>query len=271
MGRSRPEEKLVKATALLYHDVVPAGEADRSGFQAPGANRYKLTERAWDEHVKAISDACAAAPISVFKALTQPGEEALLLTFDDGGASAAGRIAATLGEQGWVGHFFVTTDFIGTNGFLSETDIRELHSQGHVIGSHTCSHPPRMSACTQEELKREWSGSISRLSHILGEPVETASIPGGYYSEEIARAASAAGFRVLFTSEPRTKAWTVDDCLCLGRYSVLALDPAVWAGQVVAGSAIARTRAYLAWEAKKVLKRVGGEAWLKLRARLLPN
>jgi peptidoglycan/xylan/chitin deacetylase (PgdA/CDA1 family) len=271
MGRSHQKEKRVRATTLLYHDVVPAGQPDQSGFQAPGANRYKLTEQAWDEHLKAIADACSSAPVSVFKALAQPAEEALLLTFDDGGCSAAGRIAKTLGARGWVGHFFVTTDFIGANGFLSEAEIRELHSRGHVIGSHTCSHPPRMSACTSAQLQREWTDSVARLSQILGQPVETASIPGGYYSDEIARAASLCGIRVLFTSEPRAKGWTVDECLCLGRYGVLDHDPAAWAGKVVAGNTFVRTRAYLGWEAKKVLKRVGGKAWLKLRARLLPS
>ncbi len=261
----------MRATTLLYHDVVPAGQADRSGFQAPGANRYKLTEQAWDEHVQAIAAACSSQPVSVFDALADPTEQALLLTFDDGGCSAAGRIAKTLGKQGWVGHFFVTTDFIGTSAFLSEAEIRALHSQGHVIGSHTCSHPPRMSACTPEQLKREWTDSISRLAKILGEPVETASIPGGYYSDEIVRVASLCGIRVLFTSEPRTKAWNVADCLCLGRYGVLDSDPPAWAAQVVAGNTFVQTRAYLGWEAKKVLKRVGGKAWLKLRAKLLPS
>lgn len=261
----------MKATTLLYHDVVPPGGAERSGFQGPGANRYKLTEQAWDEHVKAIAGAASSQPVSVFDALADPAKQSLLLTFDDGCSSAAGYIAKTLGEQGWIGHFFVTTDYIGRSGFVSETEIRELHAQGHIIGSHTCSHPPRMSACTPEQLKREWSDSISRLAEILGEPVETASIPGGYYSDEIARIASHCGIRVLFTSEPRTKAWKVADCLCLGRYGVIDSDPPDWAAQVVAGDSLVLTRAYLWWETKKVLKRVGGEAWLKFRAKLLPS
>jgi hypothetical protein len=39
--------------------------------------------------------------------------------------------------------------------------------------------------------------------------MDTASVPGGYYSDRVAETAAAAGIRILFNSEPTTKVY---DC-----------------------------------------------------------
>ena len=74
-----------------------------------------------------------------------------LITFDDGGVSALQTTADLLEKYGWRGVFFVTTDRIGTPTFLNADHVRELHRRGHVIGSHSCSHPERMSCCGPEQ------------------------------------------------------------------------------------------------------------------------
>src|SRR5258705_76404 len=108
-------------TALMYHDVVPAGAEDASGFPGRDAALYKVTPELFEQHLQAI-DAAGAA-----------------ITFDDGGISALWA-ADVLERYGRLGHFFITTNYIGTPGFVSESDLRELSGRGHVIGSHSCSH-----------------------------------------------------------------------------------------------------------------------------------
>src|SRR2546421_11759443 len=126
-----------------------------------------------------------------------------------------------LERHGLRGHFFVVTDFIGTAPFLNADQIRELRGRGHVVGSHSCSHPERISACGREQLVEEWRRSCAVLSDILGEAVTTASVPGGFYSKAVAEAAAEAGVRLLYTSEPTTRTWTVAGCEVRGRYSVV--------------------------------------------------
>jgi peptidoglycan/xylan/chitin deacetylase (PgdA/CDA1 family) len=260
----------MQAITLLYHDVIPEGRPEASGFLIPGANRYKLTEAEFQRHLDAIAKACARPPRNVIDVLTQrQGSTPLLITFDDGGQSAYRAIANMLGERGWIGHFLITTDFIGSPGFVTAAQIRELRRQGHVIGSHSCSHPERMSACSPAQLRDEWRRSAAVLAEILKEPVAVASIPAGYYSEEVAQAADECGIRALFSSEPKTRAWKIGGCTVFGRYCAFAGTPPEWAAGIVGGNPMTRLSAYTAWNGKKILKKAAGGAWLRFRAGVL--
>src|SRR5205814_3965453 len=81
-----------------------------------------------------------------------------VITFDDGGISAM-TAADLLEARGFSGHFFVTVNFVGTRGFVGKDDIRELARRGHVVGSHSCSHPLRMGRCAWPQLVDEWTRS----------------------------------------------------------------------------------------------------------------
>jgi peptidoglycan/xylan/chitin deacetylase (PgdA/CDA1 family) len=253
----------MKALTLLFHDVVPEGRCDLSGFQSPDADIYKLDCGEFRAHLTAMARAAAAKPGSVSSL------PALLITFDDGGVSASLWIADILAELGWPAHFLVASDQIGKPGFLNESQIRALHQGGHVIGSHSCSHPLRMSRCTPDQLAREWRESVEVLSDILGAPVQVASVPGGYYSRRVAAAAAKAGIRFLFNSEPVTSVREVDGCLVLGRFTIQQGVTPEWTAAVVAGAQIPRLRQYLSWNSKKLLKGLGGAHWLRLREYIL--
>lgn len=259
------------AIALLYHDVVDRQREDASGFPGAGAARYKLTPGEFEEHLAAIAPVLRERPANVADVLAGPCETAtrVLLTFDDGGASASSPIADLLERHGWRGHFFITADYIGTAGFVTADEIRTLHRRGHVVGSHSCSHPKRMSFCSRDELLREWRESCELLSNIVGEPVTVASVPGGFYSRAVAEAAAEAGIRVLFNSEPTARLRMVDGCLVVGRYSLYRGAPAGTAAALASGRVLPRLRQSLHWNMKKVAKALGGRAYLYLRERLL--
>lgn len=259
----------MRTTALLYHDVVPQFRYEESGFQGADANIYKLDSDEFRRHMLRIAAESVLRPVTVTSAaLGCPGRH-LLLTFDDGGVSAVDHTAGILAEFGWPGHFFVTAGRVGSPGFLNEGQIRKLRRAGHVIGSHSWTHPLRMAALSAPQLDREWRESTARLSDILGEPVATASIPGGYYSRDVAAAAAMAGIRVLFTSEPVTRTATVDGCLIIGRFSVQQGVSEDWVAAVVANRPLPRAQRYFAWNGKKLLKAAGGPAWLAARKAIL--
>ncbi len=256
-----------QCVAIMYHDVLD-DETRPSGFPGAAADLYKLTGRDFEEHLAAIRRV-ARKPERVEDAECWSEGPPLFLTFDDGGESAATVVAGALERYGWRGHFFVTTDYIGKRGFLSAAQIKDLHARGHVIGSHSCSHPPRMSHCGWDRLVREWSESVWTLSEILERPVKTASVPGGYYSREVAEAALAAGIRFLFTSEPTRRPHMVEGCLVLGRYFIQrGMGPSVAAG-FAAGRVGVCWRQALLWKMKKAAKAAGGEFYLRARSALL--
>lgn len=241
----------MRALSIMYHDVVENGDFSSSGFPGEGAHVYKLRREDFELHLQAI------------------GEREVMLTFDDGGASSLHPIADLLEARGRRGYFFITTNRIGTPGFLSAEQVRELHRRGHYIGSHSASHPTRMAALSRAELDREWRTSLQQLSELLGEPVTLASVPGGYYSREVARSAAAAGIAKLFTSEPTAQVTRVDDCLIFGRYAVQrGMSPECSRG-FAAGSPSYCWRQTLLWKAKRIAKSLGGSAYLRAREAIL--
>ena len=99
-------------------------------------------------------------------------------------------------------------------------------------------------------------------------PVTTASVPGGFYSREVARAATESGIEVLFNSEPTTNLFEESGGLIVGRYNVYRGMPAADAAALVS-SPLRRWRQTAFWNAKKVAKTIAGPAYKALRQRLL--
>ena len=213
---------LFQLASFTYHEVTD--QPATSGFQRPAAMPYKHTVAAFREHLTALQASRFEVRDVTTLDSSVPGRH-LLLTFDDGGASAL-IAAEELERRGWVGHFFIVTGLIGTRGFLDAPAIRELRGRGHVIGSHSHSHPNIFCDQPMSRMAAEWDRSKRILEQLLGEPVTTASVPGGAISASVLRSADAVGYDVLFTSEPVTVPSSVGRCMVVGRFSAKVSTPA---------------------------------------------
>ena len=205
-----------RLAAFGYHEVTE--EPLTSGFLRPGAVRYTLTPGAFAAHLDRIA---GRAPRPALVTAIDPARPArhVLLTFDDGGRSAM-HAAEALRRRGWRGHFFVITARLGERTFLSPADVRELHAMGHLVGSHTHTHPDIFRELPPVRIDQEWRTSIDRLAQLLAAPCLAGAVPGGHTSREVEHSAERAGLRFLFTCDPTTRARRVGDCLVLGRVLV---------------------------------------------------
>jgi len=244
---------------LTYHDIAAREQREQVGFPGALAARYKLEPDAFEAHL----DALAATGLEVGTLDADGAPPELQLSFDDGGKSAL-LAAEALERRGWRGHFFVTTGRLGTSGFLSADELRELSERGHLIGSHSHSHPTYMGRLTDEQLDRQWTRSRTVIAEILGTPPRTASVPGGYLSRAVIAAAGAAGYELLFTSEPTGRVLQ-REIEVRGRYTIWATTPASVAVAYASGKRIARARLWLEWNAKKLAKHVSPSAYQALR------
>jgi peptidoglycan/xylan/chitin deacetylase (PgdA/CDA1 family) len=254
----------MNAYSLAYHDVT----VGRNGELAGHKSLYKLTPKDFKKHIESIHSQNVAVEI-IEGHKEWKDKTPVFLTFDDGELGSYLYVADELESKGWRGHFFITTDWIGKQGFLSRKQIRELRARGHVIGSHSCTHPSRMSQLSWDELTREWSVSRSILSDILGEPVRVASVPDGFYSSTVGQAAAASGIEVLFNSEATSKIFLLYDCMIVGRYFLQKHTPPSVSGAIAAGRTWPRLRQTASWTAKKIVKAVAGESYLTVRRYLL--
>jgi len=204
--------------AFAFHEVTR--DPSDSGFQRPAALPYKLTPEAFGRCLDGITRARHAPTLVTDRPLGGGGKR-IFLTFDDGGRSAL-RAGDELVRRGWRGHFFVVTGRIGGRTFLAREEIRRLADDGHLIGSHSHSHPDIFRELTPARMAEEWRVSIDVLSQLLGAPCDVGSVPGGDISPRVLASAGPAGLRHLFTSEPEVRPRMVEGCWVVGRFNVKA-------------------------------------------------
>ncbi|MFN2570655.1 MAG: polysaccharide deacetylase family protein [Gemmatimonadales bacterium] len=244
VARSSPE-----VAGLMYHEVTD--DPTTSGFQRPGALPYTFSRAGFQRHLDAIARGALRPELvgTLDLERTSKGRH-LLLTFDDGGASAM-YVAEELARRGWLAHFFIITARIGERTFLKPADIRALRSAGHVVGTHSHTHPNIFRALSRDMMATEWGVSRAILEALLGEPCIAASVPGGDISRGVFDSASEAGLRYLFTSEPQLRPERVGQTWVLGRVIVKAGVSAATIGHLVS---------FRGWQRVQLLRWLGGLA-----------
>lgn len=258
----------LRSIALGYHDVVDRMPTEDDALRAC-PSLYTLVSFAFREHLQSILERTSQTSVMTVESCGDATERPVFLTFDDGALGAYECIAPELERNGWRGHFFIVSDWIGKPGFMNADQIRQLRQRGHMIGSHSQSHPERISGLSDSDLLKEWTESSAVLRDVLAETVKIASVPNGFYSKRVGRAVGAAGIEVLFNSEPTTYWLKAEGVTVLGRYAIFADTPPAVAGALAAGSNWPRWRQAAAWQVKKAAKTVGGESYLKLRREVL--
>ena len=269
----------MRVVSLLFHDVYESDPRE-SGFRSPAADRYKLTVPDFEAQLDGLAGVHVETPWLANEFLRtgepripDPGSRIpAAITFDDGGESYYTVAADRLEALDWRGHCFVSTDFIGQRGFLTPAQLRELDARGHVIGSHSASHPARFNSLTLAEMRAEWSDSRQKLEDVLGHAVTVGSVPGGYFSDDVAKTAGDAGLRVLFTSEPTTRMTSAHDLFLIGRFTIRRGHPSYAAQRFVVATPWARCSAWVGWNAKALVKPVLGASYARIADWILePN
>jgi peptidoglycan/xylan/chitin deacetylase (PgdA/CDA1 family) len=254
----------MRALSLGYHEVTDTCELP------PHKMIYLIEKGRFKSHLASIKAKSADGLVQTIDSLRDwAGTVPLFLTFDDGTLSSYTVVADQLESFGWRGHFFIITDRIGQPGYLDRRQIRELALRGHVIGSHTCSHPERMNILKWSELLREWSESRAILSDLLGRSVDVASVANGFYSVAVGRAAMESGIQVLFTSTPTARVHPLDGGLVLGRFSVQRHTTDETMGAFAALSMMPRLQQAASWYTKAAVKTLTGEHYFRFRRSII--
>jgi peptidoglycan/xylan/chitin deacetylase (PgdA/CDA1 family) len=121
------------------------------------------------------------------------------MTFDDGNSTDYSPVCDLLQKYQMTGIFFVCAARIDQPGFLSTGQLRAMHQQGMIIGSHGYDHIDwrEASDCT---MRHEFVDARQRIEDAIGAEIETASVPFGLVDRRSAQWAIRAGFKRLFTS-----------------------------------------------------------------------
>lgn len=122
------------------------------------------------------------------------------LTFDDGNASDLAVAMPILKRAGLTAEFFVVTDRLEADSYLSEADVVALKVEGMAIGSHGTAHVP-WTGLSRDALFEQVSGSLARLSDILAAPVREVAVPFGAYDRGVLDTLKACAVSRVYTSD----------------------------------------------------------------------
>jgi peptidoglycan/xylan/chitin deacetylase (PgdA/CDA1 family) len=96
---------------------------------------------------------------------------------------------------------FLVTDYIGKEGYLSISEIKELATVNVAFSSHSCSHKD-LPTCSTTELIYELKESKRQLEELLGHEIKALCYPRGLFSHQVIEAAKAANYKKQYSSLP---------------------------------------------------------------------
>ncbi len=126
-----------------------------------------------------------------------------LLTFDDGHSSDYEIVFPTLQDAGIKAVFFLITGRVGSPGYLSWEQVREMRRHGMEFGSHGLTHA-KMTALNKRQALDELTRSRREIEDRLGEAVTTFSFPYGYYDADLIKLTASAGYAACCISDHGT-------------------------------------------------------------------
>jgi len=171
------------------------------------SNKYVVTEEdfvVYLEYLATHNYKCILAEdyaTSLLERMYKLPEKSVMITFDDGHATDYTIALPILKKYNLKATFFITTDFIGQDGYMNPQQIKVLAGSGMSVQSHAKTHL-FLDELSDDEIKIELDESKKKLENILGKPVQYISMPGGRYNNRVCEIARQENYTVLFCSAP---------------------------------------------------------------------
>jgi peptidoglycan/xylan/chitin deacetylase (PgdA/CDA1 family) len=207
---------------LMYHSVREGTEGRHPYYET------NTSPRVFAQHMKFLHENGYRA-LSLDEAVqllagNGSSQKTVVITFDDGFADFYSHAFPILSEHGFTATVFLVTGLLKTQTAcfkgkkcLNLSEVRELHSQGISIGSHTITHP-ELKLLEQDEVENELSGSKKSLQDALGAPVKSFAYPFAFpeadrgFVSRLADLLNKCGYEngvttILGTSHPGANRW----------------------------------------------------------------
>jgi poly-beta-1,6-N-acetyl-D-glucosamine N-deacetylase len=195
-------ERSIEMPILVYHKIDPA---PLPATATPMDRLMTVTPDELEQQLKYLKDggyhAVSFDALADFLEHGKPlPERPAILSFDDGWGSQFTYALPLLQKYGFPATFFIVTNFVDMQNFLSTAQLKALLAAGMTVGSHTRSHAALPSIADQAKLADEIVGSKAWLEAQLGVKIDTFAYPFGAYTPAIAAMVKAAGYRTARTA-----------------------------------------------------------------------
>jgi peptidoglycan/xylan/chitin deacetylase (PgdA/CDA1 family) len=119
----------------------------------------------------------------------------VIISFDDGWEDQFVYALPLLQKYNYTATFFVVTNFVGSSGFLSWSQLRTMLVDGMEVGSHSRSHPRLDRINNPDVLRDQIYTSKQILESRLRAAVDEFAYPYGSYNATTASAVRWAGYK----------------------------------------------------------------------------
>ena len=238
---------------LMYHELGLPGRA--MCHSEPGYARYVVPASDFRNQMERLAGEGWRGR-NVTQALESFGDKSVCITFDDGCETDLISAAPILKELGFSATSYLTVEFLGKPGYMSHTQVRELHALGFEIGCHSLTHP-YLTDVDDNRLHEETAGAKDMLEQIAGVRVDHFSCPGGRWDARVMRAVKQANFRTMATSQTGVNLSTTNP-FALTRVTMLRGSKSDDLMRYCQGRGLLRTQ--LAEKARDAAKRVLGNS-----------
>ena len=226
-GAARSEDSAiggtVRAPVVMYHHVQKlTGDPGKAWLRYTVSPEEFEKQADWlEEHgyqtvtAKRLCEAVSeGAPLPA---------KPVALTFDDGWACCYTTVFPILRQHEMVATFFVYPAGIGSPGYLTWDNLREMQAAGMDVQAHSVTHP-NLKAIAASDALREITRCREQIGEQLGEEPEVFAYPFGEYDAKLMEMVKSAGYLGAFSTDPGT---TFDDAgvYKLPRVLVTYTDP----------------------------------------------
>ncbi|PCI71142.1 MAG: hypothetical protein COB38_06510 [Gammaproteobacteria bacterium] len=179
------------SSIYMYHAV---GDEEQTAGADP---YYAVSETLFCEHIKCIFQ---SQPLAM---QLKDGSKInhSCITFDDGHLSNYLVAFPRLLEKKLSAEFYINTNMVGTEYFMSWAQLKEMYDAGMSIQSHGHNHH-YFSDMTDSEITEELKTSKELIESNIGNLVTVFAPPGGRTNKRVTRIAKSLGYKCIANSRP---------------------------------------------------------------------
>ncbi len=164
----------IQVPILLYH-WIEVSSID---------SRYYVSPDKFETEIKLLRDwgYTSISTTMLVQAITAGASlpsRPIIITFDDAHEDNYTNAFPIMKKYGFTGVLYLPYDYIGTKGYLTVGEVKEMAAAGWEVGSHTLSHPINFPTLDAPSLRAEVVDSRKKLEVLLGLPILTFAYPFG--------------------------------------------------------------------------------------------
>lgn len=182
----------------MYHALEDTRHPLESGDI--GSQMYVVSQDAFLKQMEYLAEnGFTVLLLDELAQLSRWPDKGIVLTFDDGHSSNYTIAYEILRKFGFRAHFFLTTSWLNSPGFLSTAQIQEMATMGMSIGSHGVTHS-FFDDMSKAMVLNELQQSKEVLESYVSGPLASFSAPGGRYSTSVIVIARELGYKIFCSS-----------------------------------------------------------------------